>query len=166
MLPEGRRIPDLIVAPLHHVHINLASVITPGPSELYYGRSPKNIRASLRALDDGIASGVTARGTPGIKVRIVAWNGINGWVAGYDRHGIQVAYGHITHNASLMKPDLVAYDSEFVVGTRFQRQGLGSAMKQTLETYAAANVREPFRGIGIRSVLFGDREAARRLLSN
>ena len=126
------------------------------------------MKHALAALDDGIAREITGAGEDGVKARVVAWNGVNGWAAGYSRDGKQVGYGHITFQPKISAPDLLGFESEYVVGNAYQRKGIARAMKDLLEMYAASTVMDPHHGIGILSTVRASdaahADASRRLL--
>lgn len=168
MLPEGVRSLDLAVAPRNGFRVLDWKVITPRANELYIGFGRRGMQRALAALDDGIEREITGAVEVGVKARIVAWNGVNGWVAGYSREGKQVGYGHITYQPKISVPDLLGFESEYVVGSAYQRRGIARAMKDLLEMYAASTVMDPHHGIGILStVRASDVEhagASRRLL--
>lgn len=168
MLPECIHSLDLAVAPRHGFRVLDRKVITPRANELYLGFNRKGMQRALAALDDGIEREITGRVERGVKARVVAWNGVNGWVAGYSRDGRQVGYGHITFQPRISAPDLLGFESEYVVGSAYQRRGIALAMKILLETYAASTVMDPHRGIGVLSTVRASdeehAEASRRLL--
>jgi len=168
MLPEGIHRLDLAVAPRNGFRVLDWKVITPRANELYIGFGRVGMKHALAALDDGIAREITGAGEDGVKARVVAWNGVNGWVAGYSRDSKQVGYGHITFQPKISAPDLLGFQSEYVVGSAHQRRGIARAMKDLLEMYAASTVMEPHRGIGVLSTVRASdeehAEASRRLL--
>lgn len=168
MLPEGIHSLDLAVAPRQGFRVLDSKVITPRANELYLGFGRKGMQRALAALDDGIEREITGRVARGVKARVVAWNGANGWVAGYDHEGKQVGYGHITFQPRISAPDLLGFESEYVVGSAYQRRGIAFAMKNLLETYAASTVMDPHRGLGVLSTVRASddehAEASRRLL--
>lgn len=168
MLPEGVHRLDLFVAPRNGFRVLDWKVITPQANELYIGFGRVGMKHALAALDDGIEREITSKAESGVKARVVAWNGVNGWVAGYAKDGRQVGYGHITYQPKISVTDLLGFQSEYVVGSAYQRLGIARAMKDLLETYAASTIMDPHHGIGILSTVRASdaehAEASRRLL--
>jgi GNAT superfamily N-acetyltransferase len=167
MLPEGNPLLDHTSAPRHGFRVLTGKVITPGPEELFIGVGKRSMKDALAVLDQGVREKRTAQVTPGIQARVVAANGVNAWVAGYEPDGRQVGYGHITLQPRYCMPDLLGYESEYVVASDYQRRGIGFAMKQLLETYAASMTQLPQRGIGVLSTIRAEHKhtkASRTLL--
>src|SRR3989338_3490322 len=103
----------------------------------------RGLTVRQNTLDAALREGRTMRVSPGIRTKVVYWEGIYGVVAGFNHEGIQVGYGQ-----ALWYPDpekrekarqMMPYQTAYVVSSEFERQGLGFSMMVHLEDFIAFN---------------------------
>jgi GNAT superfamily N-acetyltransferase len=130
----------------------------------------RGIENAQRELDAAILSGELRQVDPGIKTRIVFWNGIAGSVVAFDHDGRQIGYGQIYWYPDTREREIeleyLMYHTAYVVGSDYTGRGIGTAMKEHLENFAAVHN----GGVGaafsshVEAATPSYREAAERLL--
>ncbi len=128
----------LPVVPIQIIVDNNIGIIAP----LFAG-GIQGVGNAQRWLDQALVDGRVIRVKPGTKAKIIYWSGESGIIAAFNEAGVQVGFGQVKWNVDPRGRErenrFMCYDTAYIVASEFTGRGLGSTMKEVLETHTATN---------------------------